>query len=178
MDPNDINNLSWISPYKDFLLVFIGGLCAAFGGFVSTWYTARNARKIKMEETIGQQKVDIYKKALRLINKLRSISIQGDNQDILNFINEENDWVLDNEILLPQTFAECWHSVRSNVRSMEMKKESLSRLAEGKEQEKLIAELDKLFEFVQNLIQNAEEDIRKELGLKPFKIRRPQKSPT
>jgi len=173
MDPT--SDISWLSVIKDLLLVLIGGICAAFGGFVSTWYTSRNARKIKMEETIGQQKVEAYKKALRLINKLRSISIQGDNQDILDFIDEENNWVLDNELLLPQTFAECWHSVRSNIRTMKIKTDSLEGLEEGEKRERIINELDQLFEFVQNMIKNVEEDIRKELGLGPFKIHRPPK---
>ena len=60
------NAASWFDTYKDLLLVLMGGLCATFGGLISTWYQARKARKIKREETIGQQQVEAYKKALRL----------------------------------------------------------------------------------------------------------------
>ena len=121
MDPNSLmpeNTPSWLAEYKDFILVLAGGFCAAFGGFVSTYYRARKARSIKMREEIGRQQVEIYNKALRLTGGLGAILLQGTSTDVLNWMQRENAWVLDSEVLLPQEFVECWHSVKLNVKSV------------------------------------------------------------
>ena len=161
--------------YKDLILVLAGGLCAAFGGFVSTWYRAKKARKIKMEETIGQQQVEVFKKALRLANNLSSILIQGEEADVLKYISEHNEWVIENEILLPPKFAQYWHSVRANVRSIMRKLIPLDRMKDGEEIDKKIDELDVLDEFTRKLANDAEKEIRKKLKLSPFEIHRPPK---
>ena len=170
------NNPSWFAEYKDLLLVLAGGFCAAFGGFVSTWYMARNARKIKMEETIGQQKVDAYKKALKLADQLKSILIQGTYEDVLSFISQENAWVLDNEILLPPKFAQYWHSVRLNILSAKRRAQAQGKMADGEKRDQKIEDLVELDSFIDKLAEEAEEEIRKELGLPPFKIHRPPKT--
>ena len=178
MDPNSLisqDTQSWIIEYKDLLLVLIGGFCAAFGGFVSTWYRAKKARKIKMEETIGQQQVEVFKKALRLAHNLRSILIQGIEVDVLKYISEHNEWVIENEILLPPIFVQYWHSVRANVRSIMRKLIPLDRMKDGEEKDKKIDELDVLDEFTRKLANDAEKEIRKKLKLSPFEIHRPPK---
>lgn len=178
MDPNSLmptNNPSWFAEYKDLLLVLAGGFCAAFGGFFSTWYMARSARKIKMEETIGQQKVDVYKKALRLAGQLHSILIQGAYKDVLSFMKEENPWVLDNEILLPLKFAEYWHSVRLNIFSAQRKEISQERISDGTERDKKIKEIVDIDAFTRKLAKDAEMELRTELGLPAFEIHRPTK---
>ena len=94
MDPNNIiphDTQSCFDEYKDLLLVLVGGFCAAFGGFVSMWYRAKKARKIKREETIGQQQVEVFKKALRLSNNLSSLLIQGIEARLLPFFRLLND---------------------------------------------------------------------------------------
>lgn len=176
MDPNNIipqGIHSCFGGYKDLLLVLAGGLCATFGGFAGTWYKARKARKIKREETIGQQQVEAYKKALRLANKLSSILIQGIEDDVLEFISLNNPWVLDNEILLPPKFCEYWHSVRANVRSIKRKAKPLEKTEDGPERDKKIKELVDLESFTGKLANDAEKEIRKKLKLPPFKIHRP-----
>ncbi len=178
MDPNSLisqDTQSWIIEYKDLLLVLVGGFCAAFGGFVSIWYRAKKARKIKMEETIGQQQVEVFKKALRLASNLSSILIQGIEEDVLKYISEHNEWVIENEILLPPIFAQYWHSVRANVRSIKRKVKPLERMNDGKERDKKVVELDVLEEFTRKLANDAEKEIRKKLKLPPFKIHRPPK---
>ena len=160
---------------KDLFLVLAGGLCAAFGGFFSTWFKARNARKIKMEETIGRQKVDVYKKALKLIHFLKSRLEQGVSEDVLSFISKENPWVIDNEILLPPKFAIYWHSVRQNILSVQRKDKSLERMSEGTKQSETIEKIAEIETFTDNLAKNAEEEIRNELRLPTFEIIRPPK---
>ena len=178
MNPNNIipqDTQSWFVEYKDLLLVLVGGFCAAFGGFVSTWYRAKKARKIKREETIGQQQVEAYKKALRLASALGSTLIQGIEDDVLEYIRLHNPWVLDNEILLPPKFVEYWHSVRANVRSIKRKEKPVERMKDGEERDKKVDELVELEEFTRKLANDAEKEIRKKLKLPPFKIHRPPK---
>jgi hypothetical protein len=182
MDPNALvqrAQLSLFAEYKDLLMVLAGGLCAALGGalggILTTWYRARTARRQKMEETIGAQKVDAYKKALRLASQLQSMLIQGTYGDVLGFIEEGNSWVIDNEILLPQVFAEYWHSVRANVLSAQRREQSQARLADGPERDTRIEELLQLEEFTRGLAKKAENTLRTELHLTPFKIHRPPK---
>lgn len=179
MDTNSLEqtvNSFCFAEYKDLILVLAGGLCAAFGGFVSTWYRAKKAREIKMEETIGQQQVEVFKKALRLANNLSSILIQGDEADVLKYISEHNEWVIENEILLPPIFVQYWHSVRANVRSIIRKLKPLERMKDGDEIDNKVDELDVLDEFTRKLADDAEKEIRKKLKLPPFKIHRPPKS--
>ncbi|MBC8179667.1 hypothetical protein H8E88_00960 [candidate division KSB1 bacterium] len=178
MDPNSLMpkiNPSWLAGYKDLLLILAGGFCAAFGGFFSTWYQAKKARKIKMEETIGQQKVDVYKKALRLVDQLSSELIQGTSQDVLNLIKEENQFVLDNEILLPHKFAQYWHSVRANIRTAKRREISQGSMSDGIKSDKQIEEIVGIEDFARGLAKAAKEEIRKELGLPTFNIIRPPK---
>jgi hypothetical protein len=178
MDPNALvmqAQLSWSAEYKDLLMVLAGGLCAALGGalggILTTWYRARTARRQKMEETIGAQKVDAYKKALRLACQLQSILIQGNHGDVLHFIAEGNSWVIDNEILLPQVFAEYGHSVRANVLFAQRREQSQACLADGPERAIKIEELLQLEEFTRGLAKKAENTLRTELHLRSFKIR-------
>ena len=178
MDPNSLisqDTQSWIIEHKDLLLVLVGGFCAAFGGFVSTWYRAKKARKIKMEETIGQQQVEVFKKALRLANNLSSILIQGIEDDVLKYISEHTEWVIENEILLPPKFAQYWHSVRANVKSIKRKQQSVNMIEEGPKRNEKIEELIQLESFADKLADDAEKEIRKKLKLPNFKIHRPPK---
>ena len=178
MDLNSLipaNNPSWFVEYKDLLLVLAGGFCAAFGGFMSTWFMVKNARKIKIAETIGQQQVDAYKKAMRLAGQLNLILIQGVYKDVLSFMSEENPWVIDNAILLPPKFVEYWCSIRLNVSSAQRKETPLEGMSEGPERDKRIEEIVQINEFNRKLAKDAEEEIRKELDLPPFKIHHPQK---
>jgi len=180
MDPNSLSNLSGSPWWKDILLVLIGGGCAIAGSVLATIlsvaYQTKKARQMKMEETIGRQKVGACKKALRLAGQLSSILIEGIFDDVLGFIKSENTWVLDNEILLPTKFVENWHSVRLNILSAKRRDKALRRMAEGPERDKIIEKIDELEEFADELAKEAVDVIRTDLGLPPFKIRRPNKA--
>lgn len=160
---------------KDLCLVLIGGLCAAFGGFVSTWYQAKRARKIKMEETIGEQKVEAYKKALSLISQLRGLLITGTHENGISFMKEHHEWFSNNIILLPHTFVENWQSIR--VQLLQSKRRSSpGRGVDEDKKNKLRNEVDELVDSMDRLAEHAEMAIRSELGLPQVKVQGYRKS--
>jgi hypothetical protein len=62
---------------KELLLVIAGGFCSAIGGFTAIWYQTKKARQTRFEEMIGEQKLEVYKKALSLIDQIQTLLIQG-----------------------------------------------------------------------------------------------------
>lgn len=179
MDPNSLSTLS-NSPWWNVLLIVLGALCATVGSSVAAiltaMYQAKKARQVKMEETIGRQKVEVYKKALRLAGQLQSILIQGIYDDTIAFIAKENPWVLENEILLPPKFAQYWHSLRSNLRTAKREEKAQGKMPDGKQRNQKIEAMEERDTFMDELAKEAEKEIRNELGLPPVKILRPPKS--
>ncbi len=169
-------DLSFCIQYKDVLLVLIGGVCAALGGFAAAWYKARVAGQVRFRETLGEEKAKALGRAMRLFSTLRSIRIQGVHKDVLDFIRENNEWMLDNEAVLPQKSVENWHSVRSNVRSLMRNDGRLSTMGDGPDRDALIERIGKQEQYTDDLVKEAEQLIREELSLKPFKIHRPKKA--
>lgn len=161
--------------YAKILLVLVGGVSAALGGLVAMMYQAHEARRVKFEEVMGEQKAKALGKAMRLMNALISVLIHGGEKDVLNYIHENNDWMLDNEPFLPQKAAENWHSVRHNIRSLMDKRERLIHTEDGPDHNKLSDEIDEDWEFVDELTKEAEQVIRTELKLAPFRIHRRQR---
>lgn len=152
---------------KELLLVLVGGVCSAFGGFLATWYRAKKAGKIKFRETIEERKVAAYGKGLDLIRQLQSVILQRTQEEAFRFIYEEHgNWFADNLILLPHTFVENWCSIRSHLQS------AISEREAGMPQEK---GLEPPQTFRRRLAHEAEESIRNELGLPEFKIKKPRR---
>ena len=180
MDPNSLSTLSGAPWWKDILLVLIGGLCTIAGSvaatIVSISHQTKKARQMKMEETIGVQKVDASKKALTLADGLTSVLVEGIYDDVLGFMKAENVWVRENEILLPHKFAENWHSIRSNILLARRKDQIQSKMDDGPLRDKMIEEIGQVDEFVRKLAKEAETSIRAELRLPPFKIHHPKKA--
>jgi hypothetical protein len=178
MDPNSLSTLS-TSPGWNILLVLIGGFCAVTGSCLTTIlsikYQTTKARQLKFEETIGRQKVNAYKKALRLADQLGSILIQDTLDGVLGYMKSENPWILDNEIFLPYKFVVNWHSVRMNILSARRKDQAQAKMRDGSKRDKMIKEIAELEDFARKLIDEAKSEIRTDLGLPLFKIRRPYK---
>jgi len=148
---------------EELLLVLVGGVCSAFGGFLATWYWAKKAGKIKFQETIAERKVATYGKGLELICRLQFVLLQGTKEDALEFIYEKHgSWFSDNLILLPHTFVENWRSIRLNLQS-----DISERKAVLPQEEKLVP----LPTFCRKLAQEAEKSILNELNLPEFKIK-------
>ncbi len=160
---------------KELLLVLVGGVCSAFGGFLATWYRAKNAAKIKLQETIGERKVAAYGKGLELIGQLQSILIQGVAEDALNFLYENGNWFANNLILLPHTFVENWRSIRLNLKSAIRLRETQEKMPDGAKRDAKIEMVVSIDSFCDELAKEAEESIRKELNLPECKIKRPEK---
>lgn len=97
---------------KELLLVIAGGFCSAIGGFAAIWYQAKKARQTRFEEMIGEQKLEVYKKALSLIDQIQTLLIQGVTDDVLKVLYDNGEWFSMNQILLPHTFVENWRSIR------------------------------------------------------------------
>ncbi len=158
---------------KELLLVLIGGICSAFGGFLAAWYRAKKAQKIKLQETIGERKVAAYGKGLELIGQVQSVLIQGTEKDALEFLYKHGEWFADNLILLPHTFVENWRSIRLNLKSAIRKDKAQSKMEEGEKRNQVIEELGNLASFCDSLAREAEESIRNELDLPECKVKRP-----
>lgn len=179
MDPNmpSVIEAVGVSPwYADFLLVLAGGVAAALGGLLTTMYQARVARRVKFEEVMGEQKAKALGKAMRLMNALSSILIQGAEKDVLDYIHQNNEWMLDNEPLLPQKAAENWHSIRHITLSMIRKDERQRKMEHGAERDQLIQEIGDEWQYTRELAKEAEALIRTEFGLAPFKVHRRQRA--
>jgi len=173
MEPNSLptlENMSLFAEYKDLLLVLAGGFCAAFGGFVSTWYLAKKARQIKFAETIGVQQVETSKKALALISELNTILLQGGLQEGHTFMNENQTWFIDSVILLPPKFVEYWISMRSNLDLATDKVADIPGL-EGEKKQKLIDEKKKLKNDITDLGKKALREVEKMVGLPEAKVK-------
>jgi hypothetical protein len=158
--------------FEEIILVLLGGVCASLGGFAARWYGVRTAGDIRCKETLGEQKAKALGRTARIFSNLSSVLIQGAHKDVLDFIKEHNEWMLDNEAVLPQKVAENWHSVRSNVRSLMRKDGSRQHMTEGPELDALIEEIVSGEDFTRQLAKEAEQLIRDELILTPFKIHR------
>jgi hypothetical protein len=177
MDPNSLTTpsyLTWVIELlgKGFLIL----ISAFFGTLFATRYQAKKARKIKMEETIGEQKVEAYKKALSLISQLSGAFIQRTHEDAIQFMNEHQRWFSENIILLPHKFVENWRSIWSNLRIAKMKEQAQAAMPDGPKREQMIKEVVELASFMDNLAKEAEKEIRNELGLPQVEIQRPPKA--
>jgi len=59
------------------LRVIIGGLLAILGGFVATYYQAKKARKIRMDEIIAEKKIQASAEAFTKFTELKGITTRG-----------------------------------------------------------------------------------------------------
>ncbi len=157
---------------KDVVLVLLGGVCASLGGVATAWYKARTAGQVRFKETLGEQKAKVLGRTMRILNGLRSTYIQGVSEDVLDFTKEHNEWMLDNEGVLPKKAVENWHSVRGNVRFIRLKEGALQRATRDATKEKLAEEASNAWKFGLELVEEAEQLVRKELDLGPFRIHR------
>ena len=161
---------NFILMFKELLLVLVGGLCAAFGGFFATWYLAKNSRRIRREEVIGEKQVEVYQKGARLSSQIQSLLIQGTLEDARKFVQENNDWFWDNRLFLPQGFQDKWISIKSNLNKAVRLEKKQGEEADEKKRENQIKELEELESFIQELAQDAEKIVLSELGLRPIEI--------
>ena len=151
--------------FAEMLPVLIGGLCAIAGGFISTWYLAKKARRIRMEETIGEKQVEIYKEALSAVGYLRSLLLQATLEDSLNFISERDKWFWDSRAFLPHGFSDKWVSISSNLRKV-------IRRQKNSTDEDAVKKIEEYEKFINQLANDAEREILSVLNLQPITVHR------
>ena len=166
-------NLSWFVENKDLLLVLVGGICAAFGGFISTWYLARKARKIKMAETIGVQQVEAYKEALTHITEVRLLLQHRTVREVNEYMTTHQPWFIKSVILLPHKFVENWVSIRTNLYHYANLAEIRAETSDRPEKSKLSTEALKLKKYAEELGEEAMKALEKASGLRRPKIQHP-----
>jgi len=149
---------------KDILLVLIGGICSALGGFLAAWYRARIAGRVRFQETIAERRVPAYGKGLELIGQVRSILVQGTKKDALAFLYDNGSWFADSLILLPHTFVENWRSIRHNLKIAVMYEDAQAKGKDGDKRDKIPYQTLEPRDFCDGLAKEAESSIRKELG--------------
>jgi len=160
---------------REFFLVLIGGICSAIGGCIAIWYQAKKARQIRMEEVRGEQQLEACKKALSLIDQVQTLLIQGTTEDVIKFLYAHGEWFSMNQILLPHTFVENWRSIRLNLCSVKRKDDAQQKMTDHPERNKIINDIVGTEEFARQLAREADEVLRRELGLKKTNIKRPNK---
>lgn len=109
----------------DMLKIILGGLLAILGGFFATWYQAKKARKIRMDEVIAEKKVTANAEAYAKMKDIASRLLQETFQNVLKVIIENESWLFENRLFLPGKFPNKWLSIRNNVyRAIEVEKQS------------------------------------------------------
>lgn len=101
---------------KDILLISIGSISAIISGFLSMWYQAKKARKLRFEELVGEKMVDVCGKALPLILEVRKRLLGDSTEKALRYIEEKTSWVNESRAFLPDQFYNTWHSIYRNAR--------------------------------------------------------------
>lgn len=148
---------------KEIALVLVGGFCSALGGVIAIWYQAKKARKIRMEEVRGEQQLEACKKALSLVHK--AYRLYNRKEDFLDFLDKHDEWFSMNQILLPHTFVENWESMRLSLKLIDNTNNGTS---------KEIAKINTISkEHIRGLICEADEVLRKKLGLKKVCLKAP-----
>jgi len=155
---------------KEILLVLVGGVCAAFGGFVSMWYQAKKARKIRREEVIGEKQVEVYQQAAGVASNVQSRLMQDTLEGTLQYVQLQGEWFWKNRLLLPQGFQNKWISLKSNLRKAVRMEKAQEKQKDEDKREEQINTLVELQSFLDQLAEEAEKEILKELGLSLIEI--------
>ena len=155
---------------KEIFLILAGAISAAFGGFFATLYQAKQARKIRREEMIGERQLDAYQQAASRIATLKSIPNQITLEEANKFIYEQEDWFWDNLILLPAKFRNKWLSIRVHLKKARRREKIIFKEAEPNDER--IKELEKLEDGIVKMVQEAEDVIFQELNLPKIEIER------
>ena len=154
--------------FKELLLVLVGGLCAAFGGFLATWYLAKNSRRIKREEVIGEKQVEVYQKAASIASNLQYRLLQGQKfQDIYKFVGANHNWFWENRPLLPKDYQNGWCTIKAHLMTAMQMDESVRG---GTSLRKMEEDFLQLRNKLQNLVKQMEKEVLAELGCTPIEI--------
>ena len=93
----------------------LGGLLAILGGWGSTYFQLRYARKNKMEEVVAERKIEVNSQAYSIIKEIQGAFIQGTLEDTNKLLFTHEQWFFDNRLFLPGQFPSLWLSIKVNV---------------------------------------------------------------
>ena len=140
----------------------LGGALAIAGGWGATWYQARKARKIRMDEVIAERKVEVNAEAHSRMKRIEGSFLQQNLEDTLNLVMSHEQWLFDSYLFLPGRFGDHWLRIRNDLHK-------LVRWQGIKPPDELTA-LDKQIEAS---ISAAIDEIYKDTGLPRLDVRNP-----
>jgi hypothetical protein len=157
---------------RDFFMVLLGAICSTLGGIAVTLLQAKKARQIRRDELVGEQSLEVAKKALSLTDQLHAMRMQCVTDDIIKLLDSEGEWFSTNQILLPHAFVENWRTLRVRLRQLKRREQHVDKMDSGPDRDKWDNEIDAMEQFVDSLIDEMEGCLRKELGLKEVNIKK------
>lgn len=161
--------LDLLEKNRDMLQVLIGGLLAILGGMVSLWFQAKNARRIRMDEIIAEQKIQANNEAYIRIKTIEAMLIQSELEDVKNKFYEYDAWFFNTRLFLPGKFPDKWLSIKSNlIKAIGLKR----RLPDS------ATELGNIEAYLSKLKDEAIDEIYEEMNLRDMQIEEPQKVKT
>jgi hypothetical protein len=137
-------------------------LAGSIGGWGSTYFQLRYARKNKMDEVVAERKVEVNAQAYSHIKDIQSSFVQATTNDTNNLIYKYEQWFFDNRLFLPGKFPTLWLSIRTNVNKYE-------RTEQTKDTDN--AELVKLNKKIHDDIKEAIDEICKDMGIKEGELK-------
>lgn len=157
---------------RDFFLVLLGAFCSTAGGIATIWFRARKARGIRREELIGEQSLEVFKKALFLTGKIQGLRYGSVTEDLIELLDKEGEWFWMNQILLPHAFVENWRTLKIRLRQLKRREQHIYKMDAGPDRDKKDNEISAMESFLDGLIDEMEGCLRKELGLKKVCIKK------
>ena len=137
----------------------IGGVFAIAGGFVASWYQAKNARRIRTSEILAEKEVEARRRAHNEIIRLRSELLQCDNKEVLQRMDSDISWIVDLRPYLPPVFYDNWMSIRACLRKIPRRTDTT-----------------KWEEHCEKLADKALEELERVMNLKPKELKYPPES--
>jgi hypothetical protein len=155
---------------KDFFLILIGGICSALGGCVAgclaIWYQAKKTRQIRMEEKTADVQFEAQRKGLVLIRKLRTSLNKREHDDARKFYCDNGFWFSENWMFLPEGFVKGWKSIGLKLHDLSLIEQGEKETQDEEKKDKYIKEAVDLGALLPKLAVEAENALRKEMGLK------------
>jgi hypothetical protein len=146
------------------LYILLGAFCAIVGSFAAKWYEVKTARKLRMENIIGEKKIEAYQNLLPMLTYLQGSMIQDTEENTLTYIEDNIEWLNNNRIFLPSEVYDSWHHIRLSLRK-------LIRIARNQTDENMdskVKELCDLDRTIRKIAEKAEKHILKELKLRSY----------
>jgi hypothetical protein len=155
---------------KDFFLILIGAICSTLGGCVAgclaIWYQAKKTRQIRMEEKAAEVQFESRRKALVLIRQLRTLLTKREHNNARKFFSENGSWFSENWMFLPDKYAENWRLIGWKLHDLARADQRVKETTDQTKKDEYIEEAGALEREMPQLALNAENALRKEMGLK------------